>query len=679
MPSTLEDTQTAVELFISPHPDDGAEVTHFKITDITGGTLFLADNVTIVQEGDFITLDQARTGLIFVPDADSNTDGNFNAQASTVENDSGLGGDLATATIEIDAVNDAPVATITASYSINENTPFTLHGTGLSVGDPDTDATSVQVTLSVGEGILSVAAGTTGVTVTGSGSSRVTLDGTLGQINALLAGGLGASISYAAIDAPSPSTTLTLDIDDLGNGGAGGSLSATASTMLTITAENDSPTSLSLAQNTVVEVTDSRSGLAVGTLSSTDLDGDDTATYSIVGGAHQALFSIGEANTLMLTDGILDFETRPSYSVTVRITDSGGLTLDQTFAISVANLATAITAGQRFTVAETAADFEPVGTIATTGDTPTRFAITSGNVGNAFVVDANGLLSLSENAPLDFETTPSYTLSIEASDGTSTVAVTVFVDITDVTESTTDNGQSFNPASPPSSGTVTGSTDTSSPAAPAAPAPAPSSDPTSDDPAPVEEADVEDNTEPAPPVAESSLSTPSPPPNAPALQAPQRRPNNDSPRPVRNRPTPANSPQNSRPSGFSSSGSSRAPSTTPRPTVSTAPTQTQSQTQTERIGLASPPETVGVTTPSTTYLDSPVVSQEFLEDLNQVYDDVHQEEEIAQAVLAGSTVLTTGLSIGYVLWLLRGGLLLSSLLTSLPAWRFSIRCRYWRT
>jgi hypothetical protein len=36
----------------------------------------------------------------------------------------------------------------------------------------------------------------------------------------------------------------------------------------------------------------------------------------------------------------------------------------------------------------------------------------------------------------------------------------------------------------------------------------------------------------------------------------------------------------------------------------------------------------------------------------------------------GSTLaMSAGLSIGYVLWLLRGGVLLSSVLSSLPAWR----------
>ena len=38
--------------------------------------------------------------------------------------------------------------------------------------------------------------------------------------------------------------------------------------------------------------------------------------------------------------------------------------------------------------------------------------------------------------------------------------------------------------------------------------------------------------------------------------------------------------------------------------------------------------------------------------------------------MAGSSIaVTMGLSIGYVIWLTRGGLLLASLLSSLPAWR----------
>ena len=68
-----------------------------------------------------------------------------------------------TATINITAVNDAPVATITpASYSATEQTSLNLKSNGLSVSDVDGRQRLETVTLSVTEGTLTVTAGTSG-------------------------------------------------------------------------------------------------------------------------------------------------------------------------------------------------------------------------------------------------------------------------------------------------------------------------------------------------------------------------------------------------------------------------------------------------------------------------------------------------------------------------------------
>ena len=102
----------------------------------------------------------------------------------------GTGGDLvstATSTINITAVNDAPVATITpASYSNTEQVALNLKNNGLSISDVDAGSGSMTVTLAVTEGTLTVTAGTSGATVTNSGSSSVTITGTVAQVNALL-------------------------------------------------------------------------------------------------------------------------------------------------------------------------------------------------------------------------------------------------------------------------------------------------------------------------------------------------------------------------------------------------------------------------------------------------------------------------------------------------------------
>jgi hypothetical protein len=67
---------------IDRNANDGAEVTHFKISDITNGTLYLADGVTRIDNGDFISVGQGQAGLRFTPAANSTADGSFNVESS---------------------------------------------------------------------------------------------------------------------------------------------------------------------------------------------------------------------------------------------------------------------------------------------------------------------------------------------------------------------------------------------------------------------------------------------------------------------------------------------------------------------------------------------------------------------------------------------------------------------
>jgi len=56
----------------------------------------------------------------------------------------------------------------------------------------------------------------------------------------------------------------------------------------------------------------------------------------------------------------------------------------------------------------------------------------------------------------------------------------------------------------------------------------------------------------------------------------------------------------------------------------------------------------------------------FMQDLDQVREEV---TSVNLAVVGSTVVITTGLSVGYVLWIARGGILLASLLSTMPAWR----------
>ncbi len=159
------------------------------------------------------------------------SDGNRGAQ--------GAGGPMTasgTTTVDIATINHAPVATITDStYSATEGLSLNLKDTGLSVSDVDGEGGSETATLSVGEGVLTVTAGTSGATVTNSGSASVTISGTTAEIDALLNTDATSAVAYVDANAtPAASTALTLSIDDNGHTGAGGPLTGAATATIDI-------------------------------------------------------------------------------------------------------------------------------------------------------------------------------------------------------------------------------------------------------------------------------------------------------------------------------------------------------------------------------------------------------------------------------------------------------------
>jgi hypothetical protein len=118
--TTNANTQTTSGLVISRNPADGAEVTHFKITAITGGLLFKNDGVTPINNGDFITFAEGNAGLKFTP---GTVNGSFLVQASTSASDAGLGGGTVQATIIINPLGGV-IRFSSANYNVAEGAGF---------------------------------------------------------------------------------------------------------------------------------------------------------------------------------------------------------------------------------------------------------------------------------------------------------------------------------------------------------------------------------------------------------------------------------------------------------------------------------------------------------------------------------------------------------------------------
>ena len=156
----------------------------------------------------------------------------------------GSGGALtatATVAINVNAVNDAPVNTVPGAQAVNEDTPLVFSSTNgnlISVSDVDAGSGNLQVTLSVGQGALSLS-GMAGLVFTvgdGAADGTMTFTGSVSSINAALAG-----LSYTPTGNYNGADTLTMLTSDLGNTGSGGALTGTATVPISVNAVNDAP------------------------------------------------------------------------------------------------------------------------------------------------------------------------------------------------------------------------------------------------------------------------------------------------------------------------------------------------------------------------------------------------------------------------------------------------------
>jgi hypothetical protein len=189
-------------------------------TDIDAGAIAISAvtqpaNGTVVNNG---------SDLSYTPDADyCNTD----PLAATDDFTYTLvpGGSVATVSVTVTCVNDAPVNTVPGAQNVGAAATLTFaaaNTNAISVADVDAGGGVVQITLGVDDGTLALnpAAIAALDSLSGQGTDTVVATGTLVELNAALE---GATYTAPAVPPPPPSTvTLSLDTDDLGNTGTGG-------------------------------------------------------------------------------------------------------------------------------------------------------------------------------------------------------------------------------------------------------------------------------------------------------------------------------------------------------------------------------------------------------------------------------------------------------------------------
>ncbi|MFY0625383.1 MAG: cadherin domain-containing protein [Reichenbachiella sp.] len=181
----------------------------------------------------------------------------------------------------------------------------------------------------------------------------------------------------------------------------------------------------------------STNGSVVGTVTSTDADGNDVT------------YAFAEPNTAFSIDGItgaitvldsttIDFELNPSFVITVQATDTNTGVGENDITIDLLDINEAPQVENvAFEIDENSENGIVIGTVLATDpeNDQLTYSITNGNGSGIFAIDAStGELSVVDSTGLDFEISTSIVLTIDVSDGELSDESMVTISINDVFE-----------------------------------------------------------------------------------------------------------------------------------------------------------------------------------------------------------------------------------------------------
>ena len=354
----------------------------------------------------------------------------LNTYALTVSvTDGGLLSNSAAVSIDLTNVNEAPTVG-DQGFAINENSAVGSVVGSVAASDPDAgDVLSYAIT-------------------SGNEGNAFAIDAGSGEIT--VQGGL----DFEGLN----TYALTIQVTD------GGLLADSAAVSIDLTNVNEAPTvgdqGFAISENSAV-------GSVVGSVAASDPDAGDVLSYAITAGNEGNAFAIDAGSGEITVQGGLDFEGLNSYALTVSVTDGGLLSDSATVSIDLTNVNEAPTVGdQGFAISENSAVGSVVGSVAASdpdaGDA-LSYAITSGNEGNAFAIDA-GSGEITVQGGLDFEGLNTYALTIQVTDGGLLAdSAAVSIDLTNVNEAPTVGDQGFAINENSAIGSVVGSVAASDP------------------------------------------------------------------------------------------------------------------------------------------------------------------------------------------------------------------------
>jgi hypothetical protein len=421
--NTTTDVNNAEPEFTSPpdfsHTENTALITTLTATDADQGSI-LTFAVVGGADADKFSVNSATGRLYFIGNPDfealASHDGSNTYQVIVAVSD-GIDSTTQELTITLDNINEAPDGIAISAVGVDEST-----ATGTVVGTVtghDPDAGSL-LTYSFAPG--------------GDAGGRFTIDGSTGIVSVLR----GDLIDFEA----SQSQLIVVRTTDQDG------LSFDRAIVISVNDTNDAPVITSNGGGSSAAISISENVTSLTTVTATDADAGSVVSYAIVGGTDAGRFVIDSTTGTLSFITAIDFEVPGDangdniYNVVVQASDGRGGTDQQALAIAVVNandppedlvLSANI-------VAENSVNGSLIGFVHATdpdvNSVLTYSFVSGGDAGGRFAIDAvSGEISVLDGTRLDFESNPTQTIIIRATDqgGLSTDRAFV-IQLTDVNE-----------------------------------------------------------------------------------------------------------------------------------------------------------------------------------------------------------------------------------------------------
>ena len=407
-PSVVEQTFS-----IDENSPPGTPVGIVDATDADQGEV-LTFEITAGNSNDAFSI-EAETGQLRVqspPALDHETNATYTLTVRVTDNVAPLRSNSATVTIQLGNVNEFAPAIGDAAFEVSEDA-----SAGTEVG---------TVTATDADSSPSLAYSITG----GNDANSFEIDSATGVIRVAPAAQLDHEAN-AAIQ-------LTVMATDNGQPAR----SSTSTITIHVSDENEFAPSLDAQVFSIDE--NSPNGASVGLASGTDLDSSQELSYEIISGNSQNAFQIDAASGEIRVHNslALDHEFLSEVTLTIRVTDDGSPVKTRTGTVTI-NVNDVNEATPRLELTSLIApEGSPAGTsvgVVSAADADSRqtltYAITSGNIGDAFAINATtGDVTVQTPEALNFESLRGYELTIEVIDSGTPPRSDSFIYVVEVTD-----------------------------------------------------------------------------------------------------------------------------------------------------------------------------------------------------------------------------------------------------